>query len=153
MAFRKLTPDVKERVLQAIRMGATYEHACAFAGIARDTLHRYRKDPTFRTEVEKAEGQAVVGWLAKIEKAASDGEWTAAAWKLERRYPSIYGRRVQEVEARVVHEIPLAFDYAAAAAELVAPALAAGSNGHRLPPGPPEVPGDGPPLGEDPDGG
>lgn len=101
MAFRKLGPDVKERILQALRIGATYEHACAYAGISNDTLWRYRKDAAFRMEVEKAEGQAVVGWLAKIEKAASDGEWTAAAWKLERRYPELYGRRVQEVRARV----------------------------------------------------
>lgn len=96
MAFRKLTPDVKERVLQAIRLGATYEHACAFAGIAYDTLWRYRKDPSFRREVEKAEGQAVIGWLARIEKAASEGTWQAAAWKLERRYPQLYGRIIQE---------------------------------------------------------
>lgn len=96
MAFRKLTPDVKERILQALRLGANYEHACAFAGIDRATLWRYRKNAAFSTEVEKAEAQAVVGWLAKIEKAASDGEWTAAAWKLERRYPEMYGRRIQE---------------------------------------------------------
>lgn len=96
MAFRKLTPDVKERVLQAIRLGANYEHACAFAGISGDTLWRYRKNAAFRMEVEKAEAQAVIGWLAKIEKAASEGTWQAAAWKLERRYPQLYGRTVQE---------------------------------------------------------
>lgn len=96
MAFRKLTPDVKERVLTAIRLGATYELACQYAGVSRRTLLTYRKDRDFCAEVEKAEGQAVVGWLAKIEKAASDGEWTAAAWKLERRYPELYGRRLQE---------------------------------------------------------
>jgi hypothetical protein len=97
MAFRKLSPDVKDRLLEAIRLGATYELACQYAGISRQSLLRYRKDVAFVTELEKAEGQAVVGWLAKIEKAASDGEWTAAAWKLERRYPELYGRRVQEV--------------------------------------------------------
>lgn len=96
MAFRKLTPDVKERLLQAIRLGATYELACQYAGITRETLRRYRQNMAFMAEVEKAEGQAVIGWLAKIEKAASDGEWTAAAWKLERRYPELYGRRIQE---------------------------------------------------------
>lgn len=97
MAYRKLSPDVKERVLQAIRLGATYELACAYAGVSRRSLLRYRKDGAFGAEVEKAEGHAAVTWLAKIEKAASDGEWTAAAWKLERRYPDVYGRRVQEV--------------------------------------------------------
>ncbi len=28
-----------------------------------------------------------------IDKAAADGKWQAAAWKLERRYPSQYGRQ------------------------------------------------------------
>lgn len=49
--------------------------------------------------------------------------------------------------------IPLSFDYGAAAAELALARLAARPNGHRLPPGPAEVRGDGPPVGEDPDGG
>lgn len=35
--------------------------------------------------IKKAEGEATVGWLAKIENAANSGNWTAAAWKLERR--------------------------------------------------------------------
>lgn len=105
MAFRKLGPEVKQRVLEAIRLGATYELACQYAGIHRASLHRYRKDATFATEVEKAEGQAVVGWLARIEQAARDGEWTAAAWKLERRYPEVYGRRRLEVDARVEHVV------------------------------------------------
>jgi hypothetical protein len=48
--------------------------------------------------------------------------------------------------------IRLAFDYAVAVAEFGPAALAPGSNGHRLPPGPPQVPGDGSPLGQDPDG-
>ena len=51
----------------------------------------------FQARVEEAKGKAVVGWLAKIEKAASEGSWQAAAWKLERRYPEDYGRRVQEL--------------------------------------------------------
>ncbi len=32
--------------------------------------------------------------LAKIQKAAADGNWQAAAWWLERRYPADWGRRV-----------------------------------------------------------
>ena len=39
-----------------------------------------------------------MGWLAKIEQAANQGHWQAAAWKLERRYPQEYGRTVQNVE-------------------------------------------------------
>jgi hypothetical protein len=52
-----------------------------------------RENVAFHDAVKEAEGKATVGWLAKIEKAASEGNWTAAAWKLERRYPNDYGRR------------------------------------------------------------
>lgn len=98
MAFRKLTPDVRERLLQAVRLGATHELACMYAGVSVDSFARYRTDADFAEDVKRAEGQAALGWLAKIEKAATDGNWQAAAWKLERRYPDVYGRRVQQLE-------------------------------------------------------
>jgi hypothetical protein len=153
MAYRKLGPEVKSRILTAIRLGATYELAAKYAGVAGDTLWRYRKDPAFRMEVEKAEGEAVAGWLAVIEQAARAGEWTAAAWKLERRYPHVYGRRVQEIEGTVEHRIPVVFDHDAAVAELTAPALALGPGDDRPPPRPPQGAGDGQTLGQDLDGG
>jgi hypothetical protein len=75
-------------------LGATYAHACNYAGISYETFRRWsRENLAFHDAVKEAEGKATVGWLAKIEKAASDGNWTAAAWKLERRYPNDYGRR------------------------------------------------------------
>ena len=42
---------------------------------------------------------ASVGDLALITKAAQDGAWQAAAWKLERRNPSRWGR--QRIEAEI----------------------------------------------------
>lgn len=96
MAFRKLTPDVKDRLLQAVQLGATYTMACQYAGVSEDSFARYRKDASFADAVKEAEARGVMGWLAKIEKAANEGTWQAAAWKLERRYPEQYGRTVQE---------------------------------------------------------
>lgn len=90
----KLTPERQSKVCQAIQLGATYVHACNYAGISYETFRRWmRENVAFHDAVKEAEGKATVGWLAKIEKAASDGNWTAAAWKLERRYPNDYGRR------------------------------------------------------------
>lgn len=78
-------------------MGATYELACQYANITYETFNQWMKGkPEFSEAIKEAEGRAVVGWLAKIEKAANDGSWQAAAWKLERRYPSTYGRTVQD---------------------------------------------------------
>ncbi len=93
----KLTPDVQQRICDAIGIGATYEHAAAYGGVAYQTFVRWRdSNSAFCEALKAAEARAVVGWLAKIEKAASDGTWQAAAWKLERRYPHDYGRTIQE---------------------------------------------------------
>jgi hypothetical protein len=91
----KYTPEAVKKITDAISMGATYELAAGYAGISYDTLNDWRqKKPQFSEAIKEAEGRAAVGWLAKIEKAANDGQWTAAAWKLERRYPNDYGRTV-----------------------------------------------------------
>lgn len=103
MAARsKLTPDVQERICQAIAIGATYDLAAKYGGVDYRTFHRWREsNRQFCQAVEDAEGRAVVGWLAKIEKAANEGAWQAAAWKLERRYPADYGRTVQDQHVRL----------------------------------------------------
>lgn len=97
----KYTPDRTKRIIDAVRVGATYRLAAAYAGITDDTLtnwlHRYSE---FSDAIKEAEGAAAVGWLAKIEKAATELTWQAAAWKLERRYPQEYGRTVQEVQGK-----------------------------------------------------
>lgn len=93
----KYTPQTVKKITDALRMGATYELACGYAGISFETFSQWReKKPEFLEAVKEAEGAAAVGWLAKIEKAANDGEWQAAAWKLERRYPEMYGRKVND---------------------------------------------------------
>lgn len=104
----KFTPETIKKLTDAIRLGATYELAAKSAGISYQTFNEWRegrlmpKGTTseqkreFVEAIQKAEGDAVVQWLAKIEKAANDGAWQAAAWKLERRYAREYGRNVHE---------------------------------------------------------
>lgn len=95
----KYAPDVVSRIVQALELGATYELAASYGGISYDTFNEWRKaKPEFSDAVNAAQGRAAVKWLAKIEQAASDGTWQAAAWKLERRHPQDYGRRVHEVQ-------------------------------------------------------
>jgi hypothetical protein len=119
----KLSPDTQERIEHALQLGATFELAAQYGGIAYNTFNEWRKrgeaelarrdNPrvkpgTKRWEAEqpfvefyeatkKAEALAAIGWLAKIEKAANDGNWQAAAWKLERRYPERYGRKALDL--------------------------------------------------------
>lgn len=100
----KLTSEVQEKICEAIRLGAVYEHACNYAGIRYTTFRNWMikgeqaksgKFFEFVDTVKKAEGAASSKWLGMIEEAAEDGNWQAAAWKLERRYPASYGKRTQ----------------------------------------------------------
>ena len=100
----KLNPDVRDKIIQGIRLGATYELACSYAGISYQTFLNWREKAAKEKAGEfvelfeaitRAEGEAAIKWLALIEKHATDNpQW--AAWKLERRYPSTYGRTVQD---------------------------------------------------------
>lgn len=90
----KYTPENVELILDAIRTGAPFTHACRYGGISFETFNEWRKQYSeFSEQVKEAEGEAVKGWLDQIETAAKNGSWQAAAWKLERRYPHEFGRR------------------------------------------------------------
>lgn len=88
----KLTPEVREKVLVAIRAGNYLEVAARYAGVSRSTLfswlERGRKARSgqfldFLDAVEGAIAQAEVQAVARI-SAASQLDWKAAAWLLER---------------------------------------------------------------------
>lgn len=107
----KLTPAVQEGIVQALGVGATHEQATGYMGIGQETFYHWLrlgetgKEPykEFWEAVKKAEHQASVGWLAFIEQAARAGQWQAAAWKLERRYPKAWGKQLADVDA---HQAP-----------------------------------------------
>ena len=126
----KLTPEVEEKFLQAIRLGCPIKDAAGCAGIGEATYHHWRMmaesgiNPVSKKRVNKAtreryinfikrvkevEGEATRAWLAVIEKAAKEGKWTAAAWKLERRrsmfIPRTEQRIVGVVDANVKVEV------------------------------------------------
>ena len=97
----KLTPEVQERIVQALRAGNYQETAAAYAGIGESTFYEWmergRDEPgsvysEFVEAVTKAKADAEVRDVALIDKAATDGSWQAAAWKLERKFPHRWGR-------------------------------------------------------------
>ena len=103
----KLTPETHERIVDAIKMGATYELAAQAGGASYETFRRWMRDGeeadkgqycAFYVAVKEAEGKACTRWLKVIEKAGLSGQWQAAAWKLERRYPGTFGRRIVQNE-------------------------------------------------------
>jgi hypothetical protein len=101
---------MREKIIQAIALGLTYERACGLAGVSYQSLRNWIARGGQETEGEyfdfldalkKAEAQAEAVCLQRIHKAAQGGQWQAAAWILERRYPEQWGRR-----ERHIHESP-----------------------------------------------
>ena len=128
----KLTEETQTKIVQGIKLGATYELAAQYGGISYNTFNEWMKrgdaeikrrsgpnvkenttkwdteEPfvEFYEAIKETEGEAAILWLAKIEKAATDN-WQAAAWKLERRYPNNYGRQVQDVYHTHKNPVPV----------------------------------------------
>ena len=90
----KFTKARKERIVKAIEAGCTYEMSADYAGISRTTLWawlRKGEDPkeksycTFLNAVKKAEIEGAMVHLGTITQA-SQKDWKASAWMLERRH-------------------------------------------------------------------
>jgi hypothetical protein len=97
----KFTDEVTSKILMAIRAGNYVETAAAWAGINKDTFYEWLKlgaketkgkYRTFSDAVGEALAYAEVNDLMHIGNAAKDN-WQAAAWRLERRNPTRWGRR------------------------------------------------------------
>ena len=118
--WSKESAAIVEAIIKVLSMGAYKRDAAMHAGISESTLRSWTNKgaeerrhqakggkPRKRLRayfellllIEKAMADASVGDLALITKAAQDGAWQAAAWKLERRNPSRWGR--QRIEAEI----------------------------------------------------
>lgn len=101
-----MTPDTEKEILDTVRLGVWPERAAQIHGIATATLRAHRaRHPDFATELEKAEAQAEAFFHSKILRA-TDRQWTAAAWMLERRWSARYGKKDPEVEVNVNNAAP-----------------------------------------------
>jgi hypothetical protein len=98
----KLTPDATERLLAAIRAGATRRDAALAAGIHRRTFERWMTraaEPSapaeyaaFAASIERAEAEGRVALGAIITRAARK-DWRAAAHLLAVRDPDNWAKR------------------------------------------------------------
>lgn len=105
----KYTPETVERIIEAVRMGATYKLACAYAGIGQSIFHHWMSTkPDFAAAVKEAEAAGSLELLKRIQREVENGAWQAAAWMLERRYPESYGRRVVQHQGDSENPIQIA---------------------------------------------
>jgi transposase len=94
----KLTPDVQEKICEAIRHGATYQAASEAAGVAYSTFNDWHKDlrprfVKFSEAIRRANADAQLDLLAKIANKSKE-DWRAAAWILERRFKNDFGQAI-----------------------------------------------------------
>lgn len=98
----KLTQELTDRIVLAIRAGNYSKVAAEMAGIGETTFYRWlelgAKDDAkkeyreFRESIKRAEAEAEVRSVALIRQAADGGTWQAAAWYLERKHGDRWGR-------------------------------------------------------------
>ena len=98
-----LTDELIETIAQAIRVGSYVETAVALAGVSKDSFYRWLRQAEsddanemtvkLSDAVKKALAESEKRDLDVIDKAAQEGEWTAAAWRLERKFPNKWGRQ------------------------------------------------------------
>ena len=93
----KLTTELTQKIVEAIKMGCTFKLACQYAGIDTSTFYlwmqsgREGKDKTkidFFNSIKKAEAECAFSTLKKINEASTE-DWRAGAWLLERRHQYI----------------------------------------------------------------
>ena len=87
--------------MEAIRKGMPLKQAAMLAGMSYETLNRWRiqgeaedAPPEFRhfwQALRRAQAQAMERLLGRIQ-TASESDWKAAAWILERRHPDDFAK-------------------------------------------------------------
>jgi hypothetical protein len=98
----KLTPEVEETILRHLRMGGYRNHAAMAAGIGVSTFEDWMmrgadgEQPfaDFRVKVDKALAEDGLRNQSIITRAAVSrvaGDWRAAAYSLEKKFPKDYG--------------------------------------------------------------
>ena len=89
----KKTPERMQAVIDNIRDGQPITRAARLAGLNPATVHRWREeDEEFGEAVEDALEFQIAVLTAKVDRA-SDTDWKAAAWRLERLRPDEFGAK------------------------------------------------------------
>ena len=97
-ARSKRTPEVIAKLLEFASTGLPIVFACKAVGISDETLANWRRhDSEFARQFEAARLESVRCRWNQILRAAegteeNPGDWKAAAWSLERTYPSEFSR-------------------------------------------------------------
>lgn len=90
MKKNMIKPEQWKKVIDAVSSGLTNIDACTVAGIAEDSLYtKIKKDKEFSELLKKAQ---ISFKFSNIQKIKNDGSWQSAAWLLERKFKTEFGR-------------------------------------------------------------
>ena len=120
----KLNEFTRNIIIEGVRSGLPYEKCCARARVSYrayrtwilkgeeelegeevtededevyDRIENRSIYANFVLDHREAEADCIDKWMTQIDTAATGGAWQASAWRLERRYPSDFGRHLLEV--------------------------------------------------------
>lgn len=116
----KLTPEIQERIVNAIRTGNYLETAAEYGGVCKVTFYEWMKRGkkekerlaedgrkkvrqserdfvNFLNAVTRARAEAEVRNVTIIQKAAQE-DWRASAWYLEQSFQDTWGHKKQQME-------------------------------------------------------
>ncbi len=95
----KLTPEVQQTICDALERGEVHVHAAEHGGISEATYYNWirkgeegdKEYVEFLLATMRAEAEGRKEIFKKI-RCATETDWRAAAFLLERRYPQHYGK-------------------------------------------------------------
>lgn len=98
----RLTQVVHDTIIKHLKVGAFRRHAAEAAGVSEDAVNSWltrgaageKAYVTFYEDVRKVQAEDAIrsqSVITRAQLAHIDGDWKAAAWNLERKYPKLYG--------------------------------------------------------------
>jgi hypothetical protein len=100
----KLTEELIAQLEKDISISVPVRIAAQRAGIGESTYYRWHERAErarsgvfreFRERIARAEANLMTLHLLKVNQAANDGDWRASVWMLARRFPDVFGTKVE----------------------------------------------------------
>lgn len=95
----KVDPNLTQQIADLVRVGNYIETACQFVGVAKSTLYDWLKRGAkgeegyvdFSNAIQQAFAESEIRDVMNLQNA-SKTDWKVSAWRLERKFPSRWGR-------------------------------------------------------------
>jgi DNA transposition AAA+ family ATPase len=93
----KQKAEIKALIVKTLKTGISIKDAYGYAGISKATYYDWiAKDTDFTDQIEYSQAQVAARYCSII-MAASDKDWRAAAWWLERKRPDDFGTKTRNI--------------------------------------------------------